>query len=517
MTMFSRSAPGNNNLVLPPKLVRSTGQGSSVFGIAITLSLFVLVVVGVATRYDVLPIVSLALIVLTVLVFLVLNLDIRWFVLMLIIASGFQADYPIYRTSIDPLGSTAYGRILAVDFGIVLYFLKRSTYRFPGRPAGIFQHGVPKVIIPYLFAGLIAWEVLSLANSVYVDVSLFQILSSVRVLLCMVIVLDFVRAENDIWWVVKGLLLIYLVHTVFAGIQLLNGGPLGLSVLGETQVDFRGRIDIGGVVEGVYVSGFAGGPYSLAGYLVLILPLLFSLLFIREWAHRRLIAIMFGWGILLLILTGSRGALIGFASSIAAMVTAMVIQGRLKVRISTMAGILVMLMIVGFLFGERIYLRFFVSNLTESFGVRTLLTQEAFEFAAQNPLLGVGIGNFSPLVAGESYLFGPSGRPAHNMIALWLSEIGFPGALLLVACWLWALFVSYRLFRSPSIIGAPLSFVGLGLFGSFVGVIVHAQTDIVFRNAVIFLQYGICLGLTAGLVRLNAPLHRHTLALKQGG
>lgn len=481
----------------------------------IALGVLFILFEAVAIFYDVFFITSLVLVSAMLFSLSLLAFDVRWFVLLLLILCGFQADYPFYITNIEPLGSTAFGRILFVDIGIISYLLKRFL-RYPSQLRRVTLARTLKLQISYFFATLIVFEVLSLVNAVYFDVGAFQVLSSLRVFAVMAIVIDFARTEKDIWWIVKGMMVAYAINVIFAGIQLLNGGPLGLSHLGETQIDFRAHVDIGGYIEGVYVSGFTGGPYSLAGYLVLILPLIIAQVFTKGLNHKGLIIAQLGYGVVLLILAGSRGALLAFVLSVIAMGGMLLLRGDFKLRFDIIAGFLALLMLIGFLFGERIYLRFFVSNALESATTRMLYMQVALNVIGQNPLVGVGIANFAPTMAGSSTIFSvynlwaAYGRPVHNVVLLWTAETGIPGAAFLLLCWFWALRVTFGLFMKPGL-NPSLRYLALGLFTSFVGIIIHAQSDIIFRGAVVFMYYGVYLGLIGALALLVSSARHQRL------
>jgi O-antigen ligase len=209
-----------------------------------------------------------------------------------------------------------------------------------------------------------------------------------------------------------------------------------------------------------------------------------------------------------MVLIGSRGALVAFVLGLVLMLIVMVFNRMLKLHVGVIGAFFVLILVAGVLFGERIYLRFFVSNSVESFGGRVELMQSAIDFAITNPLLGLGIGNFSPTVAGANLLFGPAGRPVHHVLLLWLAETGFPGAAFLLMCWggtlvilLWVVFSSKI---SPSHI-----YLTVGIVGGIFGMVVHSQSDIVFRNAVIYCVYAVYLGLTGSIFLQMKALKRN--------
>jgi hypothetical protein len=485
---------------------RNTVTLQALLRLAITVAFVIAAVLGLMVT-DNMSVTALFLVVATaMLLLLAAGVNIRWFVLALIIFCGFQADYPLYQVTFEPLGSTAYARILLVDIAIVFYVWRRSISATGYvESAGKRNKRILGLPIVYLFLGLISWECLSLITATYRDVSVFQIISSMRVFAVMCVVVDYARQESQIKWVVIGLMIVFMINSGYSVIQLINGGPLGLSALGETLTTFRANIRIGDEIEGVFVSGFTGGPYSLAGYLVLLIPLLMVLALSGDFIPKLLAIFFLGFGLILLALIGSRATLVATAFELIFIYYVFFIRRRfhLRMKYRYLIGALVVILCLTAVYGERIYLRFFVSNTVDSADDRLELINAALEMGRNNPIFGIGIGNFSPIVAGTNLLFGPNGRPVHNMIMLWMAETGYAGALLLIGCWLWALLTSYRLAIKSSL-PKSLRLLSIGLFSGVLGLVIHGQLDIVFRHAVVFTHYGIFLGLIGALSLIAA-------------
>ena len=102
---------------------------------------------------------------------------------------------------------------------------------------------------------------------------------------------------------------------------------------------------------------------------------------------------------------------------------------------------------------------------------------------------------------GATNIDDPQAAPAHNLGALTLGELGYPGLLIFALLWLRWLTLGLRFFwrRSPD----PMRRVAIGIFFGMLGLWLQSLTEWVFRHSPIFYMFHILLGALAGLCYLR--------------
>ncbi|MEA3335525.1 MAG: O-antigen ligase family protein [Chloroflexota bacterium] len=281
----------------------------------------------------------------------------------------------------------------------------------------------------------------------------------------------------------------------------------------------------GAVFNRIY--GLAGGPFTLAYYLVLIIPLLL-VLFLAErgedtdqlgdcsdvswWFSRPLLFALMLAAVVALVLTFIRGAWI-------AMVASLLVLGLLEKKARFRQLLFSIPLVAGVALVAFAPLLNRVTQVSESdstlFG-RLDVWRFATEWITSNPLslLG-GLGmkafeNYYILQAGpasgglywrrEKFLVG--NRP-HNEILGFMLDVGLIGTLAFIATLVVLVIVGFRVYRKAP--DRMLRLLGLAFLISTVGMFVGAMGDNVFSQPTVAVYFWIMAGLVMAIDRYMLP------------
>ena len=185
-----------------------------------------------------------------------------------------------------------------------------------------------------------------------------------------------------------------------------------------------------------------------------------------------------------LMLTKSRGALVGFG----AMLTVMALYKRKLVAILLILAVLAGLFLaVAPGFRERLQ-----NNLT--FITRVQIWQETIRMIKDHPVFGVGAGQFRDQF--KSYMSSPDGTIvfAHNLFLQVAAEFGLAGLLVFCAIIALILAMGFMLAKTSNI-------VYQGLFATIVGILVHMQFDNTIWGLDIGGAFWLMIGMIMGFYR----------------
>lgn len=265
--------------------------------------------------------------------------------------------------------------------------------------------------------------------------------------------------------------------------QKATGGHLGIGIVGESAESFRNMRTGNSFVS--RVGGTVGSPNALADYLGLVLPLALSLLMSKMNLKIRLFVVLpiFGMSCLLLMLTFSRGGWLG--GGIGLLVTSYLLLVRWTGR-SIISGLLLLWLCVmgaGFVIAasESVRKRLFEDDHGAAM-TRLPIVFVAGEMIKENPVLGVGLGNFNHVSHGYDYtrefITYVFPWPVHNEFILTASEQG----LIALALLLFILIQHFRMLfwmKNNSddwlIVAASTGFIG-----GYLAWCVHQQFEFVF-------------------------------------
>lgn len=249
-----------------------------------------------------------------------------------------------------------------------------------------------------------------------------------------------------------------------------------------------------------------GNPNLLAGYLLLVMPLGFTLPFEFKSNIFHKTAFFMGSLIILLsiIFTGSRGA---YIAVLAQMLISIIVLASIflkKYKISPILAIAITLIfsilvlgIIVFLFPvvkERILTIFtFREHSSNSYRVNVWIS--CLNMLKDNFFIGIGPGNSTFRLAYGLYMIsGFDALAAYNIFLEFAVELGILGFFIALFIFLISFLKLHIIFWNKGI------FLGLGIFISLIGVLIHGLFDTVFFRPQIFIPFWL---LIAGIDKLE--------------
>jgi putative inorganic carbon (hco3(-)) transporter len=312
----------------------------------------------------------------------------------------------------------------------------------------------------------VAVTALSLVVAEDRQLGVFELLLLMQTLLLFLYVANQVRTQQDVVFIVVGLLAGFLLEsTIMIAISALGLSFQWIGLSSNT------RELVGASASDVRVGGTIGGANGAAAYIAMLLPISIVVLWmdLAVWI-KRLALVATGVGIVALVLTYSRGGWL--AAVVAALFVASVAIHRRDVpggRVAA-AGAVVLLLLVPFHGSIEARISGQTQGGAYSQNARLPLIQLAWKMIQDRPILGVGANNFAPAVsryAGPEFS-GAWLRSVHSLYFLAWAEAGF-GALLAL---LWFLGSSLRRGWRAFTRAGPLSPLALGLTASILSAIV---------------------------------------------
>jgi len=244
--------------------------------------------------------------------------------------------------------------------------------------------------------------------------------------------------------------------------------PLGLNWPGPLDASVRGAsiVRLADGLSFLRAYGTLPHPNILGGFALLFLlgP---AALFLRKEKPNLLALLLFSLGVILLVLTFSRSAWLGFIFFLLVLVWKHKAFNHARLIAFIVVG--VMSFALTLLPLQRLAqarMNDSTSN-TEKFSItaRNFLSQEALQMIRERPLTGAGIGGFVLQLAeraGEGYII----EPVHNLFLLAGAELGIPGLLILVGLVILLARGIAKTKKLESVLaGATLT--GLGVIGLF--------------------------------------------------
>lgn len=268
------------------------------------------------------------------------------------------------------------------------------------------------------------------------DLAFMEVYRMVKVFWLFFILMNHLRDQRDVRLAMWALMATVALESVIAGLQTLKGGLLGLEFLGEAPPDPDGDASLWRVM------GTLGHPNKLATFIESLLLFCLGAFLIEKKKWLKIISIVIlALGLVTLIMTGTRGAWIGF---IAAFMTFLFLAARnkhidRKLTIKPAGIAILLILMVGVLFSGMLTERLFGDDYGSAES-RLPMFQIAFNIISAHPVGGVGINNYqvnmrdyNDSVHAMRYTTIP--RPVHNMYLLVMGEtglIGFAAMMLLL-------------------------------------------------------------------------------------
>lgn len=195
-----------------------------------------------------------------------------------------------------------------------------------------------------------------------------------------------------------------------------------------------------------------GNPNALGAVLVVMIPVAIARAFaVRQRIPRVILLIYGGLALLLLALSGSRGAYLGAFASLVTLVALFAIHLGILARWSTLAGRWRAMIIgsgIGFVLLSLVMGIFLIRSLNapgRSADLRTFIYEGALQTFAAQPLTGSGLFTFGlELMTRESSPPVQIHAHAHNAVLHIMAELGLPGLLILLVTLALALWMARR-------------------------------------------------------------------------
>jgi O-antigen ligase len=337
-------------------------------------------------------------------------------------------------------------------------------------------HLFPWVTIP--FGLLVLWSGLSfvVAPKPFYVLSMFP--RALEAFFIFFYAANFLRSEEDVYFVIKCL----AVTVAFSGIaglfQYFAGSSLNLQFLGGREFQIEQEYYAASISR---VSGFVGHPNNLGFFLSGWLPLLLVCAVGVDSIRLRLLCLLsFALGLVALVLTYSRGGWLGFIFSLVLIVGfLMTKQVRTKFRRAFVRILCLSLAatVLTLPFFPKIMTRLTEDDYGAAYS-RIPMAQTALKIIKQNPLTGVGLGNYSYIVPkyDADPVIDQVGNPytVHNIYLQTAAELGVPALALLI----WFSLVCFgKGIRALRTANKATALFALGLMVGLAGLYLHGMVE----------------------------------------
>ena len=348
--------------------------------------------------------------------------------------------------------------------------------------ARIIRHGWRGRINSWLLVSGIVFlltSILSLSKATNVSLGIFELIRAGFAFLVFLVVVSYVDNKLTLKQTIVILLLGCLPQLGIGIYQWLFERDIGLRLFGEMGLvpEAWGESSI------VRVGGLLGHPNAFATYLVMTLPLSIVLWTKEHKILTRLVAFfLFMIGVAVLLATGSRGGWVGFGLATLAAFSALMFYGkRVHLKRWRVVSLMILCLLCITVAGYPVIEKRFLVDDRGSAASRIPMMFDAGNVIFDNPLLGVGINNYS-LSVGKYDVTGIhqawEAAPVHNLFLLIGAESGVIAMLSFIVFWIVIARHVGNLIRS----GEREAFLlGVALMMSLVGFFVIHQVDPNYR------------------------------------
>lgn len=329
--------------------------------------------------------------------------------------------------------------------------------------------------------GLTVMGLISVISSVDTSLSLYH---SIRLILLLALYFYAINEIRGIDQIIIPVGLMVLVQAMIGIEQILRQHSIGLTFLGESELDpaWNGvSIVSAGGIRFLRAYGLTDHPNILGGCLAFALVLFAAWCVYTSRGWGILSGVLFALGCLGLFLTFSRSAWLAFGAGLTLLLAFLVrLNQPMSIRIWFSLVLGSVLLLTPFILQNAKFIRMRLNfnrsfeinpQETQSMGERELLNNAANEIFSAHALLGVGLGAYPTAMRGQYPSFPLDYQPAHMTLLEAAAEIGILGALfygfLMVSPWL-ALWMNHRQLQfTPLLIGASALLLAVSVVGFF--------------------------------------------------
>lgn len=338
-----------------------------------------------------------------------------------VLALSFSMDLDItfFRVVENPAGAHQFGVGISDAVIFILYFLwmneQFSQNNFKIR---IF----PKTTIPFLI--FIIYSMLTSYWAPTKELVWLEVAQLIRLFFLYFYVVNNVKHEAEFRIIMWILVISLFAQGTIGCFQKITGRHIGLDFLGESFRVHQG---------GGRVSGTLGHPNKLASYIGLLLPSIVCFFFLaRNKLPKLIVAASLGFGMILLILTGSRGGFISVSLALPLTIFLLFKKNVIKPgAVFVVLGFVVLITIATVIpMKEQIEAR-----VASKVG-RLEMIEVAMSVIKGNPFLGVGVNNYQERMQEYDRTYIRTtfhfDRPVHSLYFLILAEMGLIGFIIFI-------------------------------------------------------------------------------------
>ena len=357
----------------------------------------------------------------------------------------------------------------------------------------------PLLLIPLIFIFL--FSSISLLRTDNIRLSIFQLFQLLKVFLLFFYISNNISDKKDYQNILNILFITLFIEMAIGYYQHLTNEFVNLGVFTNSapgQVDRR----IGSEVI-MAVTGTTGGSDRFASYLIMMIPLVISTVISRSnIINKTCMTIMMIGCIALLVFTFSRGGWIGFCVGIFQFLVLFLFIDKDKFKsLLKIISVFLLLSIILIIYKDYIYLRFSGEDYGSAQS-RITMMQIAFRMIKANPIIGVGINNYTNAMSAydnTGYTLGFY-HPVHNVYLQLAAEIGILGLL----CFLGFICILYvKSISSLKNIDRFYHIHSIGLLSGITGILVHHLANNSTIDSESFVMFWLFAGLIVAIPKID--------------